>query len=192
MILEELTKNEFPSLLEAVIFVLTSVAVSVIVSLRERKLKKMTDTVNTQLNNNGGSSLIDKLDLIVKKIDDLATSVSKLEVWKTAWMQLYEHPIFITNTKGFCTWVNNEYQKITGCTFAELEGANWSKIIHPEDRDQVTKEWQTCVDTGTLFDKKYRIINQQTLTVHNVRCKCKPLTRGLEVVGFIGIWEVQT
>ena len=171
-----------PSITE-VITVLTSVIVSTLVVIfRPKNLE--------QLKNNGGTSLIDKVDTIVNKLTNIETSVERLEIWKTAWMELSDQPIFIANKLGRCVWVNTEYQKEVGATFSDLEGMGWYRTVASEDREKIKVAWDLAVETATTFEIPYNMINLQTNVTRLVTCKAKPLIRDSQLAGFIGIIEI--
>lgn len=176
-------------IIEFLVVIITTIVTSLIVLFKSKKFKDLKNTVDYQLTNNGGGSLIDKVDTIVKKLDEIVLSVSRLEVWKTAWMELSDSPIFIANKLGRFVWVNNEYLRTTGSTFQDIEGQGWMKVIHADDRERVLSEWRLAVDSTTTYESIYRIINIQNNTIKTVHCKAKPLIRDGVLAGFIGIWD---
>ncbi len=45
--------------------------------------------------------------------------------------------IFVSDAQGSCIYTNAAYHKISGLTFEQTLGTNWSMAIHPEDRQRV-------------------------------------------------------
>lgn len=169
--------------------IIATIAVGVWVAIQQALTAKK---VNNKLEPNGGSSLADKIDDIVNKLLGLQVSVDKIEVWKRAWMELYENPIFILDNSGFCVWVNNEYLKSTGTTFQDVQGLGWMKIIHPSDRPAVKESWDISFSTQSTFEMDFRIVNIQNKNQIPVRCKIRALHRDNELAGFIGILDLTT
>ncbi|MEF8724843.1 MAG: PAS domain-containing protein [Candidatus Accumulibacter delftensis] len=50
--------------------------------------------------------------------------------------------IFVSDAQGWCVYTNAAYHKISGLSFDETLGTNWSRAIHPDDRQRVLAEWQ--------------------------------------------------
>lgn len=180
------------TIIEAAVVVVTTVITSLIVVFRSKKFKELKSTVDYQLSNNGGGSLVDKVDKLATKLDEVATGIQRLDIWKSAWMELYDNPVFISNALGNCVWVNNEYLKTVGATFQDVEGQGWNRIIHPEDRAKVKEDWKLAVETAATFQSSYRVVNLQTSSVHSVHCKSKPLIKDAHLVGYIGVWDVSS
>jgi PAS domain S-box-containing protein len=67
--------------------------------------------------------------------------------------------IFNTNSQGECVYVNECYCQITGLTPAQFYGSGWIDSLHPDDRDEVMRRWQRCVETETPYEGEHRIIN---------------------------------
>lgn len=64
--------------------------------------------------------------------------------------------IFQTDAAGNNTYLNNRACEITGLTAEEARGQGWSKTVHPEDRDRVTREWQQAIRENRMFKSEYR------------------------------------
>lgn len=69
--------------------------------------------------------------------------------------------IFETDAKGNYVFVNPHWLKISGMSFLEAMGEGWIKALHPEDREQVIKEWYKSAETGCEFASEYRFITPQ-------------------------------
>ncbi len=53
--------------------------------------------------------------------------------------------IFVSDAQGSCIYSNAAYQKISGLTFEQTLGTNWSLAIHLEDRQRVLAEWRDAI-----------------------------------------------
>ena len=65
--------------------------------------------------------------------------------------------VWVTTPTGKIAEDSPEWRWITGQTVDEYLGSGWLDAIHPEDRDRVEREWLDCVDTGKIFDSRYRV-----------------------------------
>ncbi len=65
--------------------------------------------------------------------------------------------VWVTTPTGKIAEDSPEWRRITGQTVDEYLGSGWLDAIHPEDRERVEREWLDCVDTGKVFDSRYRV-----------------------------------
>jgi PAS domain S-box-containing protein len=64
--------------------------------------------------------------------------------------------IFHTDAEGRCTYVNERWCEIAGCSAAEAMGEGWAALIHPEDRARILAEWNEAVARIRRFRTEYR------------------------------------
>ncbi|BAZ08547.1 response regulator receiver modulated diguanylate cyclase [Calothrix sp. NIES-4071] len=69
--------------------------------------------------------------------------------------------IFETDVNGDCTYVNPRWLEIAGMREAEALGKGWINALHPEDREQVVKQWYNCAISGCEFAMECRFITPQ-------------------------------
>jgi PAS domain S-box-containing protein len=69
--------------------------------------------------------------------------------------------IFNTNAEGSCIYVNERYSEIAGFPQEKFFGSGWSDTVHPDDRDQVIREWANCAAVGMPYAGEYRIANAE-------------------------------
>ena len=55
--------------------------------------------------------------------------------------------------KEFLDWWKN----LTGQTEEEAKNMGWTNVIHPDDKERVTKEWLSTTENKTVFNTVYRI-----------------------------------
>ena len=65
--------------------------------------------------------------------------------------------VWITTPDGDVTEDSPEWRWITGQTVGEYLGSGWLDAIHPEDRERVERGWQDCIQSGSVFDSRYRV-----------------------------------
>ena len=66
--------------------------------------------------------------------------------------------IFVSDAAGECVYTNEAYHKISGLTFEQTLGTNWSNAIHPDDRRRVLGEWWEAARGGATFQSETRFL----------------------------------
>jgi len=64
--------------------------------------------------------------------------------------------IFVSDAQGGCVYTNAAYHKISGFSFEQTLGTNWSMAIHPDDRERVLAEWRIAAHSLEPFQSEYR------------------------------------
>ncbi len=65
---------------------------------------------------------------------------------------------FQTGPGGEAVSVNAEWKRMTGLGEAEPVGSEaWKEILHPADRERVSREWKDALDRGRPFAAEFRI-----------------------------------
>jgi len=147
-------------------------------------LKRINSNINkvkTQVENNGGSSLRDAVGRIEARLNELASTMDTMH-------QMSQKPMFRTNAKGECVWINTAYSLLTGKSIEDLKGHGWEIVIHPEDKISVLQEWESCVKDTRRFELPFRIQNPTNGTVTTIKCKAYPVISNKETTGYIGVW----
>ena len=66
--------------------------------------------------------------------------------------------IFVSDADGACEYTNAAYHRISGLSFDETLGMNWSMAIHPEDRERVLAEWRIAARSQESFQTEFRFL----------------------------------
>jgi diguanylate cyclase (GGDEF)-like protein/PAS domain S-box-containing protein len=66
--------------------------------------------------------------------------------------------IFVSDVAGECVYTNAAYHKISGLNFDQALGTNWSKAIHPEDRQRMVAEWRDAAREKEVFQADVRFL----------------------------------
>jgi PAS domain S-box-containing protein len=94
--------------------------------------------------------------------------------------------IFSNDARGQCNYINNCGAKLSGTTPEAVMGLEWSKIIHPEDRDRVVSTWIAAVQAGKEFVGQYRFKTPEGATPW-VSTVAVPLRNGDGTIrGYVG------
>jgi len=64
--------------------------------------------------------------------------------------------IFITDGDGSCLHVNPRWSELTGCVEADALGDGWTSALHPDDREEVFREWEVAAEEHRAFHLEYR------------------------------------
>lgn len=68
--------------------------------------------------------------------------------------------IFVSDPQGNCIYTNAAYHSISGQTFEETLGTNWTSAIHPEDRLKAISEWGDAVRSHSKFVAEVRFLRK--------------------------------
>jgi diguanylate cyclase (GGDEF)-like protein/PAS domain S-box-containing protein len=66
--------------------------------------------------------------------------------------------LFVSDAQGGCVYTNAAYQGISGLSFDDTLGTNWSMAIHPEDRERVLAEWRIAARDQGPFQTEFRFL----------------------------------
>ncbi len=58
---------------------------------------------------------------------------------------------------GGLDWFNQRVYDYSGLGFADLAGAGWADMVHPEDREGSGREWVCAVGEGTSYETEFRL-----------------------------------
>ena len=61
---------------------------------------------------------------------------------------------------GEAEFFSRRWTEYTGRSDEELTGYGWLELVHPDDREQVARDWKNAVDLGTLFTAQLRLRRQ--------------------------------
>src|SRR6266705_726868 len=53
-----------------------------------------------------------------------------------------------TRPDGYCDFINQVWLDYAGMTAEQAHGWGWAEAIHPDDRKNLLKEWQSCLASG--------------------------------------------
>jgi diguanylate cyclase (GGDEF)-like protein/PAS domain S-box-containing protein len=90
--------------------------------------------------------------------------------------------IFVSDAEGSCVYTNAAYQKISGLTFEQTLGTNWSTAIHPDDRLRVLGEWRDAARGLAPFQTEFRFLREDGSVVWT-RVNSADMGEGMEPLG---------
>tara|TARA_R110000868_G_scaffold29093_1_gene108344 strand:- start:94 stop:690 length:597 start_codon:yes stop_codon:yes gene_type:complete len=135
----------------------------------KREDRKKLDTIFSELTPNHGSSLkdkVNKLEVAIGRNNELTEKIFSRQRWI---MDRQDTPIFESDEKGLCYWVNDKYCKVLKRDSSYFMGNGWKNIIHPEDRERVVDHWENCIRDGIDSENHFRILDSEGKEI-NVKC----------------------
>jgi PAS domain S-box-containing protein len=93
--------------------------------------------------------------------------------------------IYLADVGGYCTYMNPRCQSICGLTVAENLVDAWQRLVHPEDRDRVVRDWLAWLKKGREFANEFRLVSDETVRWINVQSS--PMFSDLgKLIGHVG------
>ena len=93
--------------------------------------------------------------------------------------------IFRTDADGNTTYVNPTWSELSGLSPEEAFGNGWLKIVHPEDREQLSEVWLNNLSLKKESSAEYRLIKSDGSLIW-VMGKAVPELIDNEVIGYVG------
>jgi len=93
--------------------------------------------------------------------------------------------VWVTTPTGKIAEDSPGWRWITGQTVDEYLGSGWLDAIHPEDRERVEREWLDCVDSGKVFDSRYRV-RTKSGSYRHYDVRAVPIERDGKIIEWVG------
>lgn len=128
-----------------------------------KRFYKLLD-ISSQFENNGGSTLRDKIDLIVKTTEQTNKDIKIVNGKVITVMGLlgsYNEGIgmYEASIEGDYLLITKRWTDLTGLSFREAEGNGWINSIAEENRAKVFEAWTNAILQDRDFDIEYRLHN---------------------------------
>ena len=65
--------------------------------------------------------------------------------------------VWTTDPEGRCTYISDSFLRLIGASFADWEGDNWQRFVHPDDVAAMTGDWKACLREGRQWDREFRV-----------------------------------
>ncbi|MBI9048982.1 MAG: transporter substrate-binding domain-containing protein [Anaerolineaceae bacterium] len=94
--------------------------------------------------------------------------------------------IFRTDKFGATTYVNPTWSQISGVSAKNAMGDAWLSVVHPEDRDQLSKGWQKSAELQKKSNADYRFVHQDGSLTWVIGQAVPELDDNDQIVGYVG------
>ena len=94
--------------------------------------------------------------------------------------------LFRTDSRGRCTYINEQACLLTGLTPEQAEGMGWIDALHPEDAERVTREWEITAASGQPFHSEYRFRRPDGFTTWVLGKALADRGPDRSIMGFVG------
>lgn len=156
--------------------------------LRElRELKRMANTILTELQPNGGGSMRDAVDKTAKDVAALKIGQSINSARQWAMVAGAREAVIEFDAAGLCVRANRSFLQLTDRDLTEVRGNGWTNAVKYEDRDRVLLEWNQALKYARAFEASFKICDRDGNHVHAVKCTATPITTAEgDLVGYMG------
>lgn len=71
--------------------------------------------------------------------------------------QTMPNHVWTAEKDGGLNWLNDRTYEFTGLAEGELYGADWVRVLHPDDLDEAAAKWATAIRRGVAYETEFRI-----------------------------------
>ncbi len=93
--------------------------------------------------------------------------------------------VWVTRPDGEIAEDSPEWRWITGQTAEEYVSKGWLDAIHPDDREEVEAAWRGSVQSGKVFDNRYRV-RSRTGSYRHYDVRAVPIERDGKIIEWVG------
>lgn len=127
---------------------------------------------------------------IDKKLDAIFSFISlSQEMSRVTWRAI-DRPVWQSDANGMCVHANPFMLRLLGIQDDELLGEGWRNIIHLDDRDMVSKEWDSAVKSKRDFHLRYRWVNSNGDAIPIIANASRLLDHEGRLLGYVGFVTV--
>ncbi|HEX4766278.1 MAG TPA: PAS domain S-box protein [Lichenihabitans sp.] len=83
----------------------------------------------------------------------LAASEGRLR----AFMNAMPNQVWTSAADGQLDWFNDQVYRYAGGLPGELDGAGWTRMVHPDDLDHAAERWQGALRDQTVYETEFRL-----------------------------------
>lgn len=115
------------------------------------ELIKTVKQIESEVVTNGGKSIKDTVNGLKQTCENIEKRQRVIDQRTRASLHYSDAGLFETDKTGKLTWTNEAFYKITGQTQTDVEGYDWLSFIHEDEREQVIKEFSSCLKMSRKF-----------------------------------------
>lgn len=113
--------------------------------------------IKDKLYPNGGSSIDDKVEKVMKKLSNVELGLNSLQVGQRNTWDILDIASWESDNEGKVNYVSAAFCDLLDCTPDEVMGNSWIGKIAYFDRDKVLKLWKEAIDNASEFTFPYNI-----------------------------------
>ncbi len=95
-------------------------------------------------------------DLIARQVADARDAAESDRLFRTL-ADAMPQMVWATRPDGYHDYYNARWYDYTGVPPGETDGAEWSRMVHPDDRDIAWARWRYSLDSGEPYEVEYRL-----------------------------------
>lgn len=120
-------------------------------------------TIKYELLTNGGNSLKDAVIDLRKTCHRIEIRQKIIEQRTKAGLHYSNTPLFETDNNGRLIWNNSLFFNFVGSY--NVEGYDWLNFIQEEDREELLKEFKSCLNTNRKLYKQTKTNNGKNIDI---------------------------
>lgn len=116
------------------------------------------DFIFYPLNDDTGSTtgiFVQGHDITGQKIAETALTATR-EKFRTMAQTMPVH-VWTADKDGSLNWLNLRTYEFTGYSEGELYGADWARVVHPDDLETAVEKWTGAIQQGQSYETEFRI-----------------------------------
>jgi PAS domain S-box-containing protein len=67
--------------------------------------------------------------------------------------------VWTARPDGLLDWFNDRVYQYSGAALGDLDGAGWTRIVHPDDLPEAAARWAAALATGETYEAEFRLLN---------------------------------
>jgi PAS domain S-box-containing protein len=121
--------------------------------------KRYTNFVYEPLRESDG-----RIDRILVLVTDVSEQVQSIQTAQTAEKELRQmadampHLVWIATPDGTITFISDRVAEFSGPTRKADGTWRWHGMVHPEDMEATRKQWEFCLEHGSMYEKEHRLM----------------------------------
>ena len=115
------------------------------------ELIETVQQIKSEVVTNGGKSIKDTVNGLKQTCENIEKRQRVIDQRTRASLHYLDAGLFETDKTGKLIWTNEAFYKITGQTQTDMEGYDWLSFIHEDEREQVIKEFSSCLKMSRKF-----------------------------------------
>ena len=110
---------------------------------------------------NGGKSIKDTVNGLKRTCENIEKRQRIIDQRTRASLHYLDAGLFETDKTGKLIWTNEAFYRVTGQTQADMEGYDWLSFLHEDEREQVIKEFSSCLKMSRKFYVETKTVEEK-------------------------------